>query len=143
MSSTDQNKTTARRIAEELWTKKNAHVIDEIFSPNYTMSTPDGEQKGPDGYRKFFNTYTTAFPDLTMHVNDIIAEGDKVTLSFTVRGTHKGRLKDLDPTGKKVDVSGLVLATFSNGKVTREVTVWDTLRMAEQLGMVPAHQHSR
>jgi hypothetical protein len=72
------NKFVIRRSFEELWNKGNLSVADELFTPNYAHhdpSTPD-VWRGPESEKKRASLYRTAFPDLRLTIEDIIAEGE-------------------------------------------------------------------
>ena len=75
--------------------------------------------------------------DLSVAVEDLIAEGDKVVTRFTARGTHKGDLMGIAPTGKQGTVTGISISRIVNGKVVEDWTEEDMLGMMQQLGVVP------
>jgi steroid delta-isomerase-like uncharacterized protein len=132
----EQNKTVMRRVIEELWNKQNTAVIDELYAESYVGRTPDGVLHGRAGARQHFNTYITAFPDSHITVDDIIAEGDKVSLQWTATGTHRGELAGIAPTGNRITVSGNLTVRISGGKIVEDHTLWDTLKLAQQIGAV-------
>jgi len=136
--STEENKAIIRRNWEEAFNKGNLAVADEIMAPNYIYHGPGGQElKGPEGFKQLVTMFRTAFPDLRATVEDMFAEGDKVAHRATIRGTHKGDLMGIAPTGKQVTVSATVISRFAGGK---EVEAWaniDMLAMYQQLGVAP------
>ncbi len=133
------NKFVIRRSFEELWNKGNLSVADELFTPNYAHhdpSTPD-VGRGPESEKKRATLYRTAFPDLRLTIEDIIAEGETVMARWSCRGTHKGDLSGLAPTGKQVTISGVSIARFTGGKMAEDWVNWDALGLMQQLGFVP------
>jgi len=115
----EENKTVIRRSFEELWNKGNLSVADELFAPNYTHhdpATPD-VGRGPESEKKRATLYRTAFPDLKLTIEDIIAEGETVMARWSCRGTHKGDLRGIAPTGKQFTISGVSVARLANGKM--------------------------
>ena len=133
------NKTIVRRLFEEVWNKGNLPVADELFAPNYTHhdpSTPD-VGRGPESERKRVTLYHTAFPDLKLTIEDIIAEGETVMARWSCRGTHKGDLSGNTPTGKQFTISGVSIARFASGKIVEGWVNWDALGLMQQLGVVP------
>jgi steroid delta-isomerase-like uncharacterized protein len=133
------NKNVVRRLFEEVWNKGNLPVTDELFAPNYAhhdTSTPD-VGRGPDGEKKRATLYRTAFPDLRFTVEDIIADGETVMARWSCRGTHKGDLSGIAPTGKQFTISGISIARFANGKMTEGWVNWEALSLMQQLGVVP------
>jgi len=114
-------------------------VTDELFTPNYAnhdSSTPD-LGRGPEGEKKRATLYRTAFPDLRLTVEDIIAEGETVVARWSCRGTHKGDLNGIAPTGKRVNITGISIARLTNGKMSEGFVNWDALSLMQQLGVVP------
>ncbi len=91
-----------------------------------------------DGVKAFFNAYITAFPDLRMHVEDVIASGDKVVARFRATGTNTGDFMGMPATGKSVDVQGIDIIRFGDdGKAAEHWGVFDAMAMMQQLGAIP------
>ena len=80
---------------------------------------------------------STALPSPTLTVEDIIAEGETVVARWSCRGTHKGDLNGIAPTGKHVNMTGISIARFTNGKMSEGFVNWDALSLMQQLGVVP------
>ncbi len=135
----DANKNAVRRLIEEVWNKGNLAVADELFAPNYVhhdASTPE-VGRGPESEKKRATHYRTAFQDFRMAIEDTVAEGETVTVRWTCRGTHKGDLGGIAPTGKQFTITGISIARFSSGKMVEGWVNWDALGLMQQLGVVP------
>ena len=135
----ETNKNVVRRLFDEVWNKGNLPVADELFAPNYVhhdSSTPDVGQ-GPESEKKRATLYRTAFPDLRLTIEDITAEGETVMARWSCRGTHKGDLSGIAPTGKQFTISGISIARIANGKMAEGWVNWDALGLMQQLGVVP------
>ena len=135
----EQNKNAVRRLFEEVWNKGYVPVADELFAPTYThhdSSTPD-VGRGPESEKKRVSLYRNAFPDLRLTIEDLIAEGETVMARWSCRGTHKGDLNGIAPTGKQVTISGVTIARLLNGKLAEGYVNWDALGLMQQLGVVP------
>jgi ketosteroid isomerase-like protein len=133
------NKNVVRRLFEELWNKGHLAVADEPFAPTYAHhdpSTPDFG-RGPESEKKRATLYRTAFSDFRLMAEDIIAEGETVVARWSCRGTHKGDLGGIAPTGKQFTISGVSIARFANGKMVEGWVNWDALGLMQQLGVVP------
>jgi steroid delta-isomerase-like uncharacterized protein len=131
-----KNKTLLRRIVEELWNQKHLAVIDELYAENYVGHTPNGVLHGRAGVRQHVTTYITAFPDCRISIDDMVAERDKVSVRWTATGTHRGELAGIAATGNRINVPGNLTALMSGGKVIEEHNLWDTLKLAQQIGAV-------
>jgi len=136
--STEDNKALARRAFEEGFNQRNLAVFDELNVPDFVSHSASLTMQGLEAFKQFVWMYLTAFPDLTATIEDMIAEGDKVVSRVTYRGTHKGALMGIPPTGKQVTVTGITIVRFVGGK---GVEIWgnnDDLGLLQQLGVVPA-----
>jgi steroid delta-isomerase-like uncharacterized protein len=134
-----ENKSLARRAMEELWTKGDLTVIDQLYSDDcifHDLGSPE-DIHGRDGLKQYARMYRTACPDLQCTVEEIMAEGDKVALRWVSRGTHKGDLAGISPTGKKVTFRGIQLQRISNGKIEEEWAGFNTLGALQEIGAVP------
>jgi len=139
------NKNVVRRTIEELWNKGDASLADQLLAPNYThhdSATPD-VGRGPDGEKKRLAIYRTAFPDLRLTIEDLIAEGDLVMARWSARGTHRGELNGIAPTGKQFHITGVSIARISNGKMAEGWVNWDALGLMQQLGVAPEMAKSK
>jgi steroid delta-isomerase-like uncharacterized protein len=135
----EANKNAVRRLFEEVWNKGSMPVADELFAPNYAhhdSSTAD-VGRGPESEKKRATLYRAAFPDVRLTIEDIIAEGETVTARWSCRGSHKGDLNGIAPTGKQFTISGVSIARFANGKMVEGWVNWDALGLMQQLGVVP------
>ena len=64
-------------------------VMDKVFAPTFVYHSPSaGASSDLDGYKQTVSTMLAAFPDFSVTIEDAIAEGDRVAVRVTVRGTH-------------------------------------------------------
>ena len=138
--SAEEIKAMQRRLFAEFFSKGKLEVADETFAPDHVYYNPDTPEgiRGPEGMKRFVvGTFRGAFPDLRGTVEDQVAEGDKVVMRWTARGTHQGELQGLPPTGKRVKVAGMVISrSGAEGKFVESCEVYDTMGMMRQLGLV-------
>ena len=120
--STEQNKAIVRRFFEEVFNTGNFDRLDELFAPDFTGHglASQGAGTGPDKVRHTVLHFRHAFPDIQFRVEEMIAEGDKVVVRVSFRGTHQGEFMGIPATGKLVHVSGVELARLENGKIIEE-----------------------
>lgn len=138
MGATERNKTTVRRVFEELFNRRDLDVADELFSPDYrNHAGPD--LAGPDGMKRLIRELTDAFPDHETRINDIVAEGDRVAVRVTFIGTHRGDFRGMGATGKKFSQMQMHLVRVDEaGRALDHWAVRDDLGMMGQLGLLPA-----
>jgi steroid delta-isomerase-like uncharacterized protein len=133
--STEENKSTVRRVIEELVNKGNLAIADEVLASNYIYHFPTHDIKGPEGFKEFISSMRTAFPDLHVTINDLIAEHDTVAALFTMRGTFKGELMGIAPTDRQLTFPEAVFIRFENGKEVEATAYANMLSFNEQLGI--------
>jgi steroid delta-isomerase-like uncharacterized protein len=132
----EENKAIARRFYEGI-NAGRIEIIDELVADNLVEHEEfPGLAGGRDGVRQFFQMILTAFPDFTMTMDDMVAEGDLVFIRATMRGTHRGDFMGIPATGKQVEVPTGDFARFEGGKLVEHWGVTDTGMMMQQLGVV-------
>ena len=134
----EENKTISKKVFEEVWSKGNLAVIDELLAEDFVdHNSPPGLPQGREGFKIFAGMYLKAFPGVKMTVDDIIAEGDRVVARWTANGTHKGELMGIAPTGKDVKVTGINIDRIAGGKIAESWGEFDLAGMLMQLGVLP------
>ncbi len=138
--SAEHNKAIVRRLYDEVFNKGNLSAADEILAPNYSLHDPAAPKfaGGRQAYKRFQARYLKAFPDHRITVEDQIAEGNKVVTRWVARGTHRGDLQGIRPTGKRVTVTGITISRISRGKIAEDWQNWDSLGLLQQLGVAAA-----
>jgi steroid delta-isomerase-like uncharacterized protein len=141
--STEENKATFRRYVEEVGNEGNLDLADDVFD-RYLAHQPDGSvlERGPQDVKRFMGEFRSAFPDFHSTVEDQLAEGDKVVTRWRMRGTHEGEFRGIAPTGNELDITGMGIFRFSDGKVVESWDNFDQLGMMRQLGAIPAPEQS-
>lgn len=138
MEQLERNKAAYRRFYEEFLGKGNLEVIDQVVDPNViSHSALPGQKPGAAGLKEAITMFRSAFPDLTIKAEDIIAEGDKVVGRFKVSGTHKGKFMDFEPTGSAFTYDEVVIVRLKDGKIVEHWSVTDALAMMQQIGAIP------
>jgi steroid delta-isomerase-like uncharacterized protein len=116
------------------------NVAEEIFADDvvdYAPAIPD-QPPGREGEKQALATFRSAFPDLRVTTEDLIAEGDKVVLRWTARGTHEGDLPGVPATGKQATLKGIDILRLADGRIVERWAEYDNLGLLQQLGLAPA-----
>ena len=134
-----ENKIVVRRVYEEVWNKRKLEIADEVISPSHALHDPtvSGSQIGPEAYKQQVIRFTTAFPDLRFAIDDIVSEEDKLVVSWTISGTHKGEFMGIAPTDTKITFTGITINHIAHGKILDSDISWDALGLMRQLGHAP------
>ena len=120
--------------------RKLLDLFDEIFAPDFVQYGADPDQvSGVEELKQFFVMMRSGFPDFQVTIEDLFAaEGEKVVLRFTFRGTHQGEFMGVAPTGKRVTMAGIDIFRIADGKIAELWNQEDVLGMMQQIGAVPA-----
>jgi steroid delta-isomerase-like uncharacterized protein len=135
--STEENKALMRRAYEEVYNQRDLAVLDEVCVPDFVFHNASMTIQGLEAYKHFVSLIFSAFPDGRYSIEDMIAEGDRVVVRHTFRGTHQGDFRGLPPTGKQVTTTAIVISRIANGKAIEAWINGDNLGLMQQLGVVP------
>ena len=121
------------RILQEIWNAKNPSLIEELYSSDCVIHTPNDEVHGVEGSKHLYHTYTSAFPDMQFEIQQIVAENDTASAQLIFTGTHKGPLGEIPASGNFVKVANNCFFCFADGKLVKQKGVWDTLSLMQQI----------
>jgi steroid delta-isomerase-like uncharacterized protein len=122
------------RLHAELFASGDLATLDRFFAPDVVShNMPPGFPPGIEGVRRFFATFRDAFPDVTVRVDEVVAEGDRAAVATTIEGTHRGELLGMPPTGRRVSVTGIDLVRVRNGRIVEHRGLTDTVGLLRQL----------
>lgn len=133
---TQDLKTISRRFWEDGANQRRWDVLDEIIANDYVGHGAE-DSRGREALKAVLMSYAAAFPDIHYTIEDLMSEGDRIICRWTARGTHKGPLLDIPPTGKPMTVTGISIDRVVDGKVVEGWTEFDMLGMLQQLGVLP------
>jgi steroid delta-isomerase-like uncharacterized protein len=123
----------------DAWNRRDWARWRELFHPQYTYTGGDGQlQKGPEVGMAVGQMFATAFPDGRIDVQSIHAAGNVAIVEFTGRGTHKGDLMGIAPTGRQITIPVCDILEIRDGKIYAEREYMDMMHMMQQLGVAPA-----
>lgn len=135
--SASENKALLRRYVREVWEKQNPAAVKEFLASNYRRHTsPDAAPLNPDDQVQRLIGFRTAFPDIQIVVEEVIAEGDHLAFRSTMRGTHTGELLGIAPTGRRVTVGLIDVIRVQDGKFVEQWGGPDLFDLLRQLGAV-------
>ena len=134
--STEQNKTIAQRFFKAQDQQKGP-LAAELCAPNYTAHIAGIPPMNREGHNQFGLMFYAGFPDIYHTIDETVAEGDKVTVRCTLRGTHKGNFMGVPPTDKPLTTSFIAILRIADGKVTTLNAAFNALDVMQQIGAVP------
>ena len=131
------NKVLVLRGWEEIVNQKNLDAFDEFYAADAVHHEPDQDLQGLEEVKQYIAMYFEAFPDMSVSVEDLIAEGDKVVSRYAYLGTHQGELQGIAPTNKHIEKEGITIHRIEGGKIVEEWEQYDKLSFLQQLGAAP------
>jgi steroid delta-isomerase-like uncharacterized protein len=139
LTPTKRNKQIAQRFCNATWGQGNVAAVDQFASPDFTANYPIlPAPLDRDGFKAWVSDVHTALPDLKFTMTDVIGEGDKVVIAWTAQGTNTGPISflNLEPTGRSVRFSGIIIYRLVNGRIVEERGEEDALGLFKQLGLL-------
>jgi len=130
----ENNKALVRRFFEEVYNRGNLDKADDLLSPDYVdHGVPPGKYAGREGLKRSVAKQRAASSDLHFHIEEQIAEGDKVVTRLIGSGTHdRERFMGLAPTGARITMENIIISRVVEGKIVEERGVRDASRVWQQ-----------
>jgi steroid delta-isomerase-like uncharacterized protein len=134
-ASPEENAQTASRLYQEVWNKGDLNAVGEWIDLNFHQENNliPGLPDGPNGYKQLVSTLRAAFPDLSIQLEQVLAEGDRVAARLKLAGTHKGAFLGISPTDKQVTIGGMQFLRFEDGKIVEAWGLSDLPGLMAQL----------
>jgi len=127
-----------RRIFDQAFNQGNLDVVDELVSVDVAAHLASwGVPASRLGLKQMIANLRSAFPDLHCTIEDEIREVDKIAAHWTMRGIHNGMYFGNLPTGKSIDVPGIIFARTENGRIVENWMLIDQIGLLQQLGIIP------
>jgi len=137
----------------DAWNRRDWDSFRGLLHPEYRYIGPDGKELvGPEAGLNLAKMYANAFPDGKLEAKNVFGTGETAVCEFVARGTHRGELKGIKPTGRRVEINVCNVIELRDGKCYREREYMDMLTMMVQIGVVqppatspfsPNEDHSR
>jgi predicted ester cyclase len=134
----DENKTLVRRSLNDVWGRLDANAVDRYYAATFVDHSPNpGYSANRDGIKKLVGVYKKAFPNATLTIGDVLADGDQVAARFTFSGRNTGELQGMPPTHREVTALGLAICRVASGQIVESWEAVDQLQIMQQLGVMP------
>ncbi|MEJ2704230.1 MAG: ester cyclase family protein, partial [Sedimentisphaerales bacterium] len=126
-------------LVQKFWNEQNVAGLDNTHGPDFISHNPviPGNPLPYNMYKQVGLLHLAAFPDMRVTAENIMAEGDKVAVRWTVNGTHLGELMGVPPTGRPVTFTGMTIHRFADGKIIENWWAYDALGMMQQITAPP------
>jgi predicted ester cyclase len=100
------------------------------MAPDAYGHVEGGEVRGPAGFREMRAMFLSALPNVSIEIEDILAEGDRAAVRWRATGTHSGEGFGFASSNREIGIRGTTWLVVRNGKI---VEGWDTWNLAAML----------
>jgi steroid delta-isomerase-like uncharacterized protein len=123
----EHNIEVVRRWLDEGWTQGDVAVAADLLTEDFVLHDPvaNREVAGRDAEQALITGFRKAIPDLAFTIDDLLADGDGVTIRWTAKGTHDGELLGVAPTGRPLEIRGVDMYRLQEGRIAESWTFWD------------------
>ena len=132
----DRNKETVRAV-EEAWDRQDLDGLDQHFAPNFDNSGSGvpGLPGGLKGAKMAHAASMQSFPDRRIHIEELLAEGDKVMVRARITGTNRGGfpMMNVPPNGAPIDIAFVGIYTLRDGKIVSHWGLNNVAALMQQL----------
>ncbi|QYR22484.1 ester cyclase [Paenibacillus sp. sptzw28] len=114
-------------------------LAEELIAPDaiFHVAGQTEPMRGPSGYLAIIAMMRSGFPDIQWKLEEMVAEGDKVAVRFTMHGTHQGTFFGFPATTNTIEVQAMNFYRLSGGQIVEEYGQPDMLGLLQQIGAVP------
>jgi steroid delta-isomerase-like uncharacterized protein len=139
---TEDPKQIVVRLYEEGVNQNRLDVVSELVSTDLVDHNPVilDAPSGPDAIRGGIAMLHDSFPDLEVHVEDLIAEGDRVVARLRLSGTNIGAYRRGGATGKRAQWRAIDVWRVQDGRILEHWGIADRFEMLQQLGLIPSDE---
>jgi steroid delta-isomerase-like uncharacterized protein len=132
-----QNKAVARSFFEDVLDKGKLEDYAKSHAPDFVAHAEGGRLASLEDDMAAAREQRQALPDMRVKVNQIVAEGDLVSVYWTASGTNTAAGAGMPATGKSVSIGGMTLFRFERGLIQEEWSVFNEYSIMKQLGLLP------
>lgn len=133
--SESENKALLARYIREVWDAADIYALRQFLSPEFKRhQSPLVEPLDREQQIARLEGFRRAFPDVSVEVVDVVAEGDRIAFRATMTGTHLGEFSGIPPTGSRFSVSLVDVVRIENGRFAEQWGGPDMFDLVQQLG---------
>jgi predicted ester cyclase len=127
-----------------VWNEGDLDYIDELYSPDFVLralwqnpSLGSSGEADKQGAKEVIERWLQGFPDMHVTIEEQLAQDDLVVSRHFGTATHTAPFQGIQPTGKKITMSGLTITRVRDDQVVEAWTLWDVVGMMQGLGIMP------
>jgi len=137
MQQEERNKQVVREFTRIFKNEHNVAGVAHLFDKNFTHHFRAPLPPGFEGLRQIGIMMNTAFPDVVVTEEDLIAGGDKIVERSSAVATHKGVFMGTPPTNKRIHWTEIHIYRLQDGKLVEHWVEMAMLELMQQVGAIP------
>ena len=121
------------------WRNRDPDALTATYAADAVVESPThGKQTTPEAIRSVYAIWFDAFPDLVFRQDDVLVDGDRAAVFFTISGTHVKPFGGVPATRRPMEVRGVLLLTLRDGRIVHEKRYYDSTSLLVQIGLLKA-----
>lgn len=138
MQRPEDHETLLRTFIEEVWNAGKVEAAARYVATRYTIHHDPGDPwEGREldlaGYEERVRVSRAPFPDQRFQIRELMAEGDRVVMTWDWTATHQGDVPGFPATGDPIRMSGATMYYVEDGRFTGHWQITDRLGVYAQL----------
>lgn len=135
------NKKLLKRFYQKVYKEWDMSVAEEMLAPGFVSHDWPKDLKGPEGFKKYYNTFKKAIPDAKYEVKDLITEGNRVVVRWEMHGHYENPFPgmDIQPTGQKIILKGVAIYRVEDKKLKERWVISDVYGLLKEVKQAAIH----
>ena len=133
----ERNLVSLLHLIEHGFNGDRLDLLDDVLAEDLQVHGPMPVEPGREGLKSALGAIRAAFPDSHVTIDDLAFGGETIYRRWTIVGTHTGGFFGVEPTGRRIQMSGVDVDRFEGGLVVEHWSFWDRAELLGQLGMGP------
>ena len=105
----------------------------QMYSDDIILHGYQGIEPGLENVKRFYYSFWKVFPDARVTAHDLIGEGDTLVARYTITGSMREPFMGVAPTGQQIELPGISILRFRDGKCFERWTCSDSLLLLNQI----------
>lgn len=122
------------RYLDRVWNQADVDALEALTTDDFAYRLGGQPARDLAAMAEFLRAMRVAFPDWRIEVRDIVADDGRVAVRWSGSATHEGPFHGIEPTGRRIEVSGINFYAIEDGQISAEWEQMDSLGMLQQLG---------
>jgi steroid delta-isomerase-like uncharacterized protein len=134
------NTAIVRRFIDEVFVAQRQDAVETLLADDFVGHTWGPKPVDRGFVRDALTRVRAGLSDVSMTVEDTVADADRVAVRLTSRARHSGEFMGMAPTGKTYEIEEMHLFRIADGRIAEHWHVADIAGMLRQLGATPPAQ---